>query len=215
VDRLSVGAGTCGAVDASRELRAAAGDIEVLRLVFAPERREPPLGWPGLEAWESQHGVVLPEPYRTFAAEIANGCSLRQPSDEGPLLPLGRLPENWHRWDSKNWLSPELFDSWAPRDPCAPFPLAEEWQWEYDFDPDEHVALMSSLYRDGSLILGAEETGSYWALITAGPQRGNIWLLADGCAFPYVGPDRDSVHPLGFLEWVKQRHTGRGWWDEA
>ena len=181
-----------------------AEEVEALRAAVARQRREPPLGWPGLVAWEARHGVVLPEPYRTFVAEIADGCSLRLSSAEGPLLPLGRLPESWHRWDSVNWLSPEPFDSRAPRDPAAPFPLAEEWQWEYEFDPEEHVALMASLHRDGSLILGAEEPGSYWALITAGPQRGNIWLLADGIAFPCTGLDRDCGHVLGFLEWVGQ-----------
>lgn len=130
----------CGCV---REPRAAAEDVEALRAAVARQRREPPLGWPALVAWEARHKVVLPEPYRSFVAEIANGCSLGLFSNEGPLLPPGRLPESWHRWASENWLSPEPFDSQAPRDPSAPFPLAEEWQWEYDFDPDEHVALMS------------------------------------------------------------------------
>lgn len=177
----------------------------------APQRCEPPLGWPQLAAWEMRHQVVLPEPYRTFVAEIADGCSPDLSWDEGPLLPLGRLPASWHSWDSENWLSPEPFDSRTPRDPSAPFPLTEEWQWEYDFDPDEHVALMTSLYRDGSLVLGAEKSGAYWALITAGPQRGNIWLLADGCAFPYTGPHRDSGRCLGFLEWVDQWHAAGAW----
>ncbi|MCX4598674.1 hypothetical protein OG819_57290 [Streptomyces sp. NBC_01549] len=39
-------------------------------------------------AWESQHGVVLPEPYRSLIAEITNGSSLGPPEDGG-LLPLG------------------------------------------------------------------------------------------------------------------------------
>ena len=70
---------------------------------------------------------------------------------------------------------------------------------------------MRSLYRDGSLILGAEKPGAYWALVTAGPQRGSIWLLADGGAFPCAGPDRDSGRSLGFLEWVKQRPATGAW----
>lgn len=109
------------------------------------------------------------------------------------------LPYPWRRVSP-----PPAPEEQRERGPAAPFPLAEEWQWEYDFDPGEHVSLMRSLYRDGSPVLGAEKPGSYWALITAGTQRGDIWLLADGCAFPYVGPDRDSGRSLGFLEWVEQ-----------
>ena len=82
----------------------------------------------GSVAWEIRHRVVLPEPYRTFVAEIADGCSPELSADEDPLLPLGRLPGSWHSWDSENWLSPEPFDSRTPRDPSAPFPLTEEWQ---------------------------------------------------------------------------------------
>ena len=195
------------------EVRPGREDLDGLQAALAGTHGGPPLGWPEVEAWESRHGVVLPEPYRTFVAEIANGSSLGPPSDGG-LLPLGRLPDSWRHWDSENWLCHEPFDGGAPRDPSAPFPLTEEWQWEYDYEPDEHVALMRSLYRDGSLILGGEETGVYWALVTAGPQRGNLWLLADGCAFPYAGPDRGSVRPTGFSEWVQQWTSGRGWWNE-
>jgi hypothetical protein len=54
----------------------------------------------GSVAWEIRHRVVLPEPYRTFVAEIADGCSPELSADEGPLLPLGRLPGSWHSWDS-------------------------------------------------------------------------------------------------------------------
>lgn len=59
-----------------------------LRSAFAPEWREPALGHDGVLAWESQHGVVLPEPYRSLIAEITNGSSLGPPEDGG-LLPLG------------------------------------------------------------------------------------------------------------------------------
>ncbi|MEV7597037.1 SMI1/KNR4 family protein [Kitasatospora sp. NPDC089797] len=180
----------------------------------------PPLDEGELEAWEARHGVTLPEPYRTFVTRVANGFCAGSPSGTGEevLLPLGRLPDSWSDWDSVNWLSPEPFDGSAPRDPAAPFPLTEEWQWEYDFDPEEHVARMTSLYRDGSVILGAEEPGCYWALVTAGPQRGTVWQLADGIAFPYAGPDgdvyTDGARPFGFLDWIGQWNTGRGWWND-
>ncbi|MFJ4190934.1 SMI1/KNR4 family protein [Kitasatospora sp. NPDC089509] len=190
-------------------------ELDVLRAALVGAHARPPLARDELEAWEARHGMTLPEPYRTFLTRVANGFSAA-PSGEEVLLPLGRLPDSWYHWDSENWLSPDRFDPTAPRDPAAPFPLTEEWQWEYDFFPDEHVGLMASLYRDGSVILGAEEDGCYWALITAGPRRGTVWQLADGTAFPYTGPDadEDGAPPLGFLDWIRQWNTGRGWWND-
>ncbi|NUK86092.1 hypothetical protein [Streptomyces lunaelactis] len=38
--------------------------------------------------WETAHGVELPEPYRTFVAEVSNGA-LEGPSTAHGLLPLG------------------------------------------------------------------------------------------------------------------------------
>ncbi|MEW2374963.1 hypothetical protein AB0883_02515 [Micromonospora sp. NPDC047812] len=45
---------------------------------------EPALGWPGLYAFAAEHGVVLPEPYRTFVAEITAGA-FSGPPDRGLL----------------------------------------------------------------------------------------------------------------------------------
>ncbi len=196
-------------VDASEDLRVVAEEVKALRAAVAWRRCGPPLGWLALVAWEARHGVVLPEPYRTFVAEIADGRSLRLGSADGPLLPLGRLPGSWHRWDSVNWLSPEPFDSRTPRDLAAPFPLAEEWQWEYDFDPGEHVGLMASLYRDGSVILIAEEPGSYWALITAGPQRGEDLAARGRLRLSLYGPGSRQCSCPG-LPCVGQAVAGSG-----
>jgi len=63
-------------------------------------------GWEALRVWESEQGVVPPEPYRTSVAETANGSPLGPPGDGGLLLPLGRLPPGWP-------------DQGQPRDPAA------------------------------------------------------------------------------------------------
>ncbi len=36
-------------------------------------RRESALGWAAVHAFEAKHGIVLPEPYRTFVAEVTYG----------------------------------------------------------------------------------------------------------------------------------------------
>lgn len=92
---LSGVADTCGAMDAAdEEPRPGREALDTLRAAFPSEWREAPLGWDGVAAWETANGVVLPEPYRSFVAEIANGSALG-PAEDGGLLPLGWLPPSW------------------------------------------------------------------------------------------------------------------------
>ena len=188
-------------------------EIEELRGIFPAHGLRPALGWESLLAWESEHGLVLPEPYRSFVAEIGNGSVVGPPTDGG-LLALGELPSNWSTWESANWFSGQPFDGSAPRRPSAPFPLTEEWEWEYDCAPfDQMEGLITAAYLQGSVLLGSEQPGWFWTLIVTGGQRGQVWVLSDGCAAPYSGPDRDPLQPgFGFLEWVRQWQKGMGWW---
>lgn len=169
------------------------------------------MGWEALRAWEHRHGVTLPEPYRTFTAEIANGTD-DAPPDEGGLLPLGEKPDSWAVWEADCWMSPEPFDGTAARVPGRPFPLDEEWQWEYDYyDHTLHSSLLHQTYQHGSVLLGSDGPGQYWTLVVTGPQRGRVWWLTDGCATPYGGSS--TGQPGGnFLYWVRDWHVGQGWW---
>ncbi|MGW7199661.1 hypothetical protein [Streptomyces chryseus] len=106
--------------------------MALLDEVFPAEVRRRPLGWEQLRGWEVRQGVVLPEPYRTFVAEMANGTD-EGPTDGGGLLPLGAKPDSWFSWRAECWLSPQPFDGTAVRRPDRPFPLTEEWEWEYDY----------------------------------------------------------------------------------
>ncbi|GGN38877.1 hypothetical protein GCM10011578_084730 [Streptomyces fuscichromogenes] len=175
--------------------------MEFLRSAFETEWREPALGHDGVSAWESEHGAVLPEPYRSLIAEITNGSSLGPPEDGG-LLPLGWLPPDWPHG--------------ADRDPAAPFPLQEAWAWEGDpladdqATPlaDDHAERVADVYKHGSIVLGTDDGPFYWVLVVTGPQRGKVWAVTDVGACPYPMPEA-----VGFLEWVQRWHAGDGWWD--
>ncbi|MFJ9721592.1 SMI1/KNR4 family protein [Streptomyces sp. NPDC101209] len=183
----------------------------VLHAALPVGSRRAPLGWEALRAWERSHAVVLPEPYRMFVAEIANGTDVGPP-DEGGLLPLGEKPQSWAVWEADYWMSPEPFDGTTARTLDQPFPLEEEWQWEYDYyDHDLHSPLLHKTYHHGSVLLGSDRPGEYWTLVVTGPQRGRVWWLRDGCAAPYADSPSD---PLAgdFLHWVRDWHVGQGWW---
>ncbi|WP_374195835.1 SMI1/KNR4 family protein [Streptomyces sp. ISL-24] len=53
---------------------ASPGEVEALRQAFGiDDGGESALGWETVRAFEAEHGVVLPEPYRTFVAEVSDG----------------------------------------------------------------------------------------------------------------------------------------------
>ncbi|MFG2340709.1 SMI1/KNR4 family protein [Streptomyces yangpuensis] len=161
--------------------------LEDLRSAFPAERREPALGYPSVEEWEAENGVTLPEPYRSFVAEIGNGSG-PGPFDGG-LQPLGQLPACWAGAE--------------PRRPAAPFPLEAEWIWEDDEAvADDEDARIDAVFSDGSVVLCAQDTQSFWLLVTTGPQRGRVWLVADVGASPV--PDGE---PAGFAEWARNRRA--------
>ncbi|MFD8955013.1 SMI1/KNR4 family protein [Streptomyces xanthophaeus] len=177
---------------ASPDQRPDEATLEFLRSAFEPEWREPALGYEAVSTWEAENGAVLPEPYRSLVAEIANGSSLGPPEDGG-LLPLG--------WLTPAWPHP------ADRNPAAPFPLQETWAWEGEPLAEDHDERGADVHGHGSVVLGTDDELSYWVLVVTGPQRGKVWLLSDVGAHPYPGPEA-----LGFLEWVQRWQSGDGWW---
>ncbi|MET9451750.1 SMI1/KNR4 family protein [Streptomyces cinerochromogenes] len=177
----------------TRDDRPADATFDFLRLAFPPEWREPPLGQAAVAQWEHENGVALPEPYRTFIAEISNGSSLG-PAGDGGLQPLGRLPDSW----------PDL----GPRQPGEPFPLDEAWAWEDDESVDPEDPRVDAVFTKGSVVLGSEDGQSFWLLLTTGPRRGEVWMVADVGAVPVPGN-----RAWGFAEWVRRWHSGSEWWD--
>ena len=146
-------------------------DIAELRRVFEAESAAPALGWDAVHAFEARHGIVLPEPYRTFVAEVADGSPLGPPARG--LLGLSQMPGDWGAD------RPE-------RDLSAPFPLTEAWVWEDDdtLTEEELEEALDSVTDHGSIVLGTEGCGFYWHLVVTGAQRGRVWAVTDVGAAP-------------------------------
>ncbi|MFD4604397.1 SMI1/KNR4 family protein [Streptomyces sp. NPDC058464] len=177
----------------TRDQRPGETTLGFLRSVFPPEWREPALGQEAVAEWEQENGVALPEPYRTFIAEVSNGSSLG-PAGDGGLQPLGRLPDTW----------PDL----GPRQPGHPFPLEAAWLWEDDESVGPEAPRIDAAFNKGSVVLGAEDGQSFWLLLTTGPRprRG----VDDHRRRHRPGPGDQA---WGFEEWVRRWHTGDDWWD--
>ncbi|MEU5387448.1 SMI1/KNR4 family protein [Kitasatospora cineracea] len=176
-------------------------ELAALRRAFADlDGVADPLGWPAVHAFEARHGVVLPEPYRTFVAEIADG-SRSGPPDYG-LIGLAALPSDWGAGRPARELS-------------RPFPLTAAWNWESDEEtPEEELdTLVEQVCNDGSIVLGTDGCGMYWHLIVTGPHRGHIWFVADVGATPFGTDFGHTTAPTGFTAWVTHWHTGRPWFD--
>lgn len=130
-----------------------------LRETYGGWPLEPPWGWAATFAFERRHGVVLPEPYRSFVAEVGAGGRFCGPPRYGLQKP----------------------DEGAPRRPGAlarTFPLVarHEWQGGPANDP---LAV-----DDGLLQLGTDGCDATWFLVVTGPARGTVWFIDDTAASP-------------------------------
>jgi hypothetical protein len=170
-----------------------ASQVQRLREQLAQDPVDPPAGWPAVEAFEARHGVVLPEPFRTFTATVTSGgtdCGpegydLRTLADDLPGPPLG-----------------------------DPFPLTEAWIW---CDGDEGPAGVADDDAFGGLLpLGAE---SDWFLVVTGAHRGHVWQVTDDGAQPFGREFGHTTAASGFLGWVEHWHAQTkefgevDWWD--
>lgn len=180
----------------------APADLALLRAEFGdggPDG-EDALGWEAVRAFETRHSVVLPEPYRTFVADITDGSGLG-PTDCSGILPLEALPNDWDG------------DS-TERDLAAPFPLTERWIWEDDPRPGEEIGpLIDRVFNHGSVVLGTDGCGMNWHLIVTGEHRGHIWFICGEGATPFGAPFGGTTAEPGFAGWIRHWATGQYWWD--
>lgn len=188
----------------------ALAESAALRAVFASRPEAvPPVGVETVRAFEAEHRVVLPEPYRTFVAEICDG--LRAGPPYYGLLPLAQTPSDWGSDRPERLLS-------------EPFPLTEAWLWEAEEGeaelPEEEYQQcedrMSAVFYHGSLLLGTDGCGMYWHLIVTGPERGHVWLIDENGAIPFGTRPGTSLMPgaPGFAGWVTHWAQGRSWFGE-
>ncbi|MBT1103183.1 MULTISPECIES: SMI1/KNR4 family protein [Streptomyces] len=175
-----------------------------LREIF-PSRPDavPPAGPEAVRSFETEHGIVLPEPYRTFVAEICDG--LRAGPPHYGLLPFAKTPSDWGSDRPERLLA-------------EPFPLTEAWLWEADDDgtalsEQEFDDRVESVFDHGSLVLGTDGCGMYWHLIVTGPQRGQVWLIDENGAIPFGTRSAASLMPgvPGFAGWVTHWAQGHSW----
>ncbi|MCX4829665.1 SMI1/KNR4 family protein [Streptomyces sp. NBC_01016] len=174
-------------------------ELAALRAAFAATNSASALGWDAVRAFEAEHGVLLPEPYRTFVAEIADGSPLGPPK-EG-LLSLGAMSER---------TEPGLL--------ARPFPLTEEWlgEWDDGVDSDDELywERLDDITFDGSLYLGTEGCGMDWHLIVSGTHRGAVWMLDGESAIPFGGERGQMPGPSGFAGWVTHWAADRPWFPD-
>ncbi|MFE9677999.1 SMI1/KNR4 family protein [Streptomyces sp. NPDC006259] len=168
-------------------------ELAALREAFAVDGGgDAALGWEAVRAFEAEHAVVLPEPYRTFVAEMSDG-SLHGP----PLHGLVRLAE-------------------AARNqrPALPFPLTRAWLWEEDEGAyDDPEAVIGQVAHHGSLVLGTDGCGMDWHLVVTGPCRGRLWLVTGEGALPYGAAYGSTTAGSGFAGWVRHWSRGDEWFD--
>ena len=173
-------------------------DLAILRSAFEPGGA---LGWEAVHAFETEHGIVLPEPYRTFVAEISDGYIFGPPGSG--LMEPGRLPDDWCAGR-------------PVRDLAAPFPLTEAWVWEGEDRPDEELdPLLAPVFDHGSLVLGTDGCGMYWHLIVTGPHRGHIWNISGEGAGPFGAEFGHTTARSGFAGWVQHWAEDHDWYDAA
>ncbi|MFF6776568.1 SMI1/KNR4 family protein [Streptomyces sp. NPDC012637] len=181
-------------------------ELAALREIFASRPEAvPPAGWEAVRSFEAEHGIVLPEPYRTFVAEVCDGLPAGPPYYG--LLPLAQVPDDW--------------DSDRPvRLLAESFPLTAAWLWEDDgeeLSEEESEALDDSLSDHGSLLLGTDGCGMYWHLVVTGPQRGHVWMIDENGAIPFGTPPGPSLMPgtPGFTGWATHWAQGRSWFADT
>lgn len=129
-------------------------------------RRATGIGEAGVSEFERVHGITLPEPYREFVSDVANGAA--GPPDYG-LVAIGEC---------------ELTESDAVRRRTLgrQFPLTEPWVWEGEEHPDPER--LDATYHDGTLYLGTDGCAMDYVLVVTGEARGQVWMVADGGAQP-------------------------------
>ncbi|MEU1439346.1 SMI1/KNR4 family protein [Streptomyces sp. NPDC005786] len=181
-------------------------ELTALRDIFVGRPgAAPPAGSEAVRSFEAEHGIVLPEPYRTFVTELCDGLRAGPPTYG--LLPFAQAPSDWGSYRPVRLLA-------------EPFPLIEPWLWTAEGDEatlseQEFEKRTDPVFDHGSLLLGTDGCGMYWHLIITGPQRGHVWLIDENGAVPFGTRPDTSLMPgtPGFAGWAARwAARGRSWY---
>jgi len=146
----------------------------------------PPLTEAEVTAFETANGLRLPEEYRLYLTQIANGGA-------GPFYGLNALGDNG---DQTVDLSKDFeFDR------SATLLLAAVFEEE---DADELYEIAWRMANQGIIYLAHEGCGMYSVLVIKGKEHGCVWysdFSNDVGLFPLVYPQ--TGEPLGFFDWFE------------
>jgi hypothetical protein len=151
-------------------IRAADPDLERFGASRHRHRLGRRLGKLSVTAFESAHGVTLPDAYRSFLLEVGNGGA-------GPNYGLFTL-------DGQGMTDLERDERFRPRYLATGFPHTEAWNPNYNppgRDRPNPALLSEDEYFDagwttGTLVIAEFGCGAFHRLVVAGPARGQVWL---------------------------------------
>ncbi|MEL6344176.1 MAG: SMI1/KNR4 family protein [Myxococcota bacterium] len=142
-------------------------------------------------SWEKTWGVRLPEGYRTFLLELADGGRMTGGYTDFVLFPLRRVRATARAAEpfalGRSQVQERLA---AARHSPTPRPIFPEFSHAWD---EEEEA-----YPPGCLWIGRYPSFDSLFLVTSGELRGTVWCGVDG-GLPERAPDGT---PMTFVPWL-------------
>lgn len=147
-----------------------------------------------VQEFEEKYNIKLPEGYRRFILEIANGNVRGYMSGIIPLGYIFNLPGD--KSTQENYFS----------NIRKVFPFEYPWIHYHETEIDEKYHLLKYTYprcmehltTHGNMIIENDGCAEYWNLIITGPQRGKVWSFHGNTIIP---------SSLDFLDWIETIHN--------
>jgi hypothetical protein len=159
---------------------------------------EPRLSVEAAVAFEAKYDLALPEEYREYLLNVANGGA-------GPFYGLMALEDN----DENTVHTAEPFPFEEPFYLPAVYEEVEAMTANMPEEEAEEVG--ERIFEEyltkvdsGVSYLAHEGCGMYSVLVVKGPEAGNVWfvdLANDSGAFPLTDPE--TGEPFGFYDWFE------------
>lgn len=160
----------------------------------------PPLPVGALERWETEHGLTLPEDYRTYITQVGNGLA-------GPGY--GILPFDLQTFDPA-WKNPCIYGPERQEEYNAVATEVQELMDEEVCTPEQdaryeadYEKLVGRLLRDGVLTIGTSGCCGVCGVALNGGNCGAFLHLTDELEYYDPGPNSQYVRPFAQVveEW--------------